>query len=278
MKDNKCLIMGLPNAGKTTFLAALWYVISNGENDARLELLRIEGNTNYLARLSEQWLECKPLARTKRGEEVKNLTVYLTDNKENYTLQFPDLSGETFQHWYTDRKIEESLAEQVKEADSILFFINVKDVIVPFLINEANQFLDIGKDEISGYPRNKIEHDPVCVQIIELLQFILSLKQAQRIKLGIIFSAWDLLEENSKKPEEYAKQELPLLWQFLKTNKNRFEVKYWGISALGGEIEESDKLLSYEHPYERIQVIDNDMNKSHDITSVVHEMIGEIDG
>lgn len=278
MKDNKCFIMGLPNAGKTTFLAALWYVVSNGENDVQLELLRIEGDTNYLARLSEQWLECKSLARTKRGEEIKNLTVYLTDNKENYTLQFPDLSGETFQHWYTDRKIEEGLVKQVKEAGSILFIINVKDVIAPFLINEANQFLENDKDEIVEYPRNKIKHDPVCVQIIELLQFISLLKSKQRINLGIVFSAWDLLEENSIKPEEYAKQELPLLWQFLKTNKNSFEVKYWGISALGGAIEETDKLLSYEHPYERIQVIDNDMNKSHDITSVVYEMIGEIDG
>lgn len=278
MKENRCFIMGLPNAGKTTFLAALWYVITNGENDVQLELLRIDGNTNYLAKLSEQWLECKALARTKRGEEIKDLTLYLTDNMKNYTLQFPDLSGETFQHWYTDRKIEENLAQQIKDADSILFFINVKDIVAPFLINEANQFVDIGKDETVEYSRNKIKHDPVCVQITELLQFVSLLKRKQRVKLGIVFSAWDLLGDDSKKPEEYAKQELPLLWQFLKTNKKCFEVKYWGISALGGAIEETEKLLSYEHPYERIQVIDKNMNKSHDITCIVYEMIGETDG
>lgn len=278
MKENKCFIMGLPNAGKTTFLAALWYVIYNGENNAQLELLRIEGNANYLARLSSQWLECKPLARTKRGEEKKEITIYLTDNKENYTLQFPDLSGETFQNWYTQRKVEDSLAVQVQEANSILFFINVKDVVEPYLINDANQYLDDGAAENVGHPRNKIKDDPVSVQIIELLQFISILKKTQSIKLGIVFSAWDLIERDTRRPEEYAKQELPLLWQFLKTNTNYFEVSYWGLSALGGSIEDTEKLLSYASPYERLKVVDNDMKETHDITSIMYKMIGEIDG
>lgn len=276
MKENKCFIMGLPNAGKTTFLAALWYVVNNGENDAQLELFRIEGNTNYLAKLSESWLECKPIDRTKRGEEKKEITIYLTDKKENYAIQFPDLSGETFQNWYVQRKIEESLAEKIKEANSILFFINVKDIVSPFLINKANQYLEPAIEEKTNI-RNKIEHDPVCVQIIELLQFVSLIKKSERVKLGIVFSAWDLVEKYSIRPEDYAKQELPLLWQFLEVNKSRLEVSYWGISALGGAIEETDKLLSYAHPYERLQVMDSAMIKSHDITSVIYKMIGEFD-
>lgn len=268
--------MGLPNAGKTTFLAALWYVVNNGENDAQLELFRIEGNTNYLAKLSESWLECKPIDRTKRGEEKKEITIYLTDKKENYAIQFPDLSGETFQNWYVQRKIEESLAEKIKEANSILFFINVKDIVSPFLINKANQYLEPVIEEKTNI-RNKIKHDPVCVQIIELLQFVSLIKKSERVKLGIIFSAWDLVEKYSISPEDYAKQELPLLWQFLEVNKNRLEVSYWGVSALGGAIEETDKLLSYAYPYERLQVMDSAMVKSHDITSVIYKMIGEFD-
>jgi len=299
MKNKKCFIMGLPNAGKTTFLAALWYAVSNGENAVQLELSHIEGDTSYLAKLSEQWIECQPLDRTKSGEEIKKITIFLKDKKENYSLQFPDLSGETFQNWYYHRKIEKSLAKQVKEADSILFFINIKDIVAPVLINEANQYVDnerkenIGykkaehdsitveeslESQIFSYKRNKLEHDPVCVQIIELLQFVSILRFSQSIKLGIVFSAWDLLYGNSMRPEDYAKQELALLWQFLETNKNCLEVSYWGLSAQGGKIEEKDKLLSYECPYERIQVVDDDMNMSHDITSVVYKLIGEIDG
>lgn len=294
MKNKKCFIMGLPNAGKTTFLAALWYAISNGENAVRLNLSRIEGNISYLAKLSEQWLECQPLDRTKSGEEIKKISILLKDKKEEYSLQFPDLSGETFQNWYNHRKIEKSLAKQVKEADSILFFINVKDIVGPVLINEANQYIDRdeSKENIivhdstiesslesqnSSSKRNRLKHDPVSVQIVELLQFVSILKLSQSVKLGIVFSAWDLLEENSIRPEDYAKQELILLWQFLATNKNIFEVSYWGISAQGGTIEEKDKLLSYERPYERIQIVDNNMKISHDITSVIYKLIGETD-
>lgn len=299
MKNKKCFIMGLPNAGKTTFLAALWYAVSNDENAVQLNLSHIEGNISYLAKLSQQWLECQPLDRTKSGEEIKKLTIFLKDKKENYSLQFPDLSGETFQNWYSHRKIEKSLAKQVKEADSILFFINVKDIVGPVLINEANQYVDIERKESSSskgnnkehdptiegnldsqnfiYKRKNIEHDPVSVQIVELLQFVSILKLSQSVKLGIVFSAWDLLEGNSIRPEDYAKQELVLLWQFLTTNRNSFEVSYWGISAQGGTIEEKDKLLSYDCPYERIQIVDNNMKISHDITSVVYKLIGEID-
>lgn len=294
MKNKKCFIMGLPNAGKTTFLAALWYAISNGENAVRLNLSRIEGNISYLAKLSEQWLECQPLDRTKSGEEIKKISILLKDKNEEYSLQFPDLSGETFQNWYNHRKIEKSLAKQVKEADSILFFINVKDIVGPVLINEANQYIDRdeSKENVivhdstiesslesqnSSSKRNRLKHDPVSVQIVELLQFVSILKLSQSVKLGIVFSAWDLLEENSIRPEDYAKQELILLWQFLVTNKNIFEVSYWGISAQGGTIEEKDKLLSYERPYERIQIVDNNMKISHDITSVIYKLIGETD-
>lgn len=276
MKENNCFIMGLPNAGKTTFLAALWYVVTHGENDVQLELLRIEGNTNYLARLSERWIECKPIDRTKRVEEIKEITIYLTDKKENYAIQFPDLSGETFQNWYVQRKIEKSLAERIKAANSILFFINVKDIVCPSLISKVNQYLEPATDE-KTITRNKIEHDPICVQIIELLQFVSLIKKSKSVKLGIIFSAWDLLKQCSIDPEDYAKRELPLLWQFLEVNKNRLEVSYWGISALGGDIKEKERLLSYAHPYERLQVVNRDMVKSHDITSIIYKMIGEID-
>lgn len=46
----KCFIAGLPSAGKTTFLAALWNLI-NHDPDAKLKLNKIE-NGQYLASLA----------------------------------------------------------------------------------------------------------------------------------------------------------------------------------------------------------------------------------
>ena len=41
-------IIGMPSSGKTTFLAALWHLITSGELDPSLTLERLEGDYYYL--------------------------------------------------------------------------------------------------------------------------------------------------------------------------------------------------------------------------------------
>ena len=40
--DKRCFIMGLPGAGKTTFLAALWHSINNNSVETKLKLNKID--------------------------------------------------------------------------------------------------------------------------------------------------------------------------------------------------------------------------------------------
>ncbi|MDI1226345.1 MAG: hypothetical protein PSY14_01490 [bacterium] len=63
-----------------------------------------------------------------------------------------------------------------------------------------------------------------------------------RKKLVIILSAWDLVEKNLT-PAQFLKRELPLLAQFLESQKICLELKVYGVSALGGDITEYNKEL-----------------------------------
>ena len=79
----KCFIAGLPSAGKTTFLAALWNLI-NHDPDAKLKLNKIE-NGQYLASLSNKWANMEPLERTVPSGEQADISIKLEmsniDNK-----------------------------------------------------------------------------------------------------------------------------------------------------------------------------------------------------
>ena len=53
-------------------------------------------------------------------------------------------------------------------------------------------------------------------------------------------------------------------------------IKLWGVSALGGKIDESEKLLDIEEPIKRIEIINDKREKSCDLTSIILEMSGEL--
>lgn len=67
-----------------------------------------------------------------------------------------------------------------------------------------------------------------------------------------------------------------MLWQYIESNSNRFRTKVWGISAFGSKVEEYEKLLDLENPAERIKIVDENNMLSHDITSIILEVTGNV--
>lgn len=120
--------MGAPNAGKSTFLAALWHSINPKDVHTDLTLERMARNVNYLYGIEKKWLEVEKLGRTVMGQEQENLTILLDDVK--LELEFPDLSGETFRDMYDKREVSGKLKQKIENADSILYFVNVRESIL----------------------------------------------------------------------------------------------------------------------------------------------------
>lgn len=273
----KCFIAGLPSAGKTTFLAALWNLI-NHNPDAKLKLNKIE-NGQYLANLSNKWANMEPLERTVPSGEQANISIKLEmTNKTIFDLQLPDLSGETFQSQYEMREISEEVAKYIEDADAVLFFINVNSIKLLGLISEQT-FPRSSNPATNVVNRNPKEDDPIQIQVIELLQFILFIHKNKMLKIGFIFSAWDLIKSklNDIKPEQFLEERMNMLWQFCQANQDIIEYQTWGVSAQGGSFNEKDSLLDKEYPYERIFVEGNDGYEGCDLTLPLYLLMGDME-
>ena len=71
-----CFIMGYPSTGKTTFLTALWYVVSNGNiiDNSPIKLNNM-GESSYLSSLLTSWIKAEPLIRTSLENENRNISI-----------------------------------------------------------------------------------------------------------------------------------------------------------------------------------------------------------
>ena len=271
--NKKLFIMGAPNAGKSTFLAALWHSVNQKTVQTELTLSKMIGDSNYLYSIEKKWLQVDRLERTAIGQEKEKLSILLSDGRDELELEFPDLSGETFQNIYEKREMSIDLKQKINDSDAILYFVNVQDIHEPEFISELPFQFRQGESLTKG--RVPCEDDPTQVQIIDLLQVILGIKK--KINLGIIFSAWDLVDKDEQaEVVAYLQKNLNMLWQYLQSNKNIISAKIWGVSAIGGKIEDEDELLEYEEPIQRIKIVNDRGEVSNDLTSIISEVSGDM--
>jgi len=273
MKDNNLFIMGLPAAGKTTFLAALWHVLNHGHNIS-LKSDKLIGDQAYLAEISNRWADANALDRTQRPAEKLNMSLQLkTGNGSKIMLNFPDLSGESFQNQWIDREISKEHADIAKKATGAILFIHPEKIEEESLISSLDASLmsyqALGTDSVESVKKWDYTQSPTQVQLVELLQFLAHIRTQKHLHIVIVISAWDLILSGKKgkvKPEEWTKERLPLLWQYAKTNKELFDVAYYGISAQGGKLDAADELRETDEPCNRVWIVDQEGNNSNDIT------------
>ena len=272
-------IMGYPEAGKTTYLAALWYSLlnANASDDISYEVSNI-GDSTYLSSLSQTWVNAEALPRTVSGNEQRDIVINIKEKKNDSIceLRFADLSGETFTEVYAYRKIEKDIFERIKKADGFLLFVNVGRIKKPVLISNLEvSFVDEEQTEES-FRRNPAKDDSDCIKIIDLIQNVQKINENEIIKLSVVLSAWDLAMRKDITPEEYIRQEMNILWQFLRSNHSSINTKIWGVSAQGGDLAtEADKLRGFESPLDRIKVVNECGELSKDIILPIKELSGE---
>lgn len=246
----KSYIVGLPASGKTTFLGALGYTITNSKPGTNMfELDKIE-NLDYLHGLAIAWSKCEEVGRTNIGQYECN-TLFLRDSMGNKVeLRMPDQSGEEFKNIIKNRNMTMRMYTEIKECDNIFLFINPNIIKKDVMINDiAPQFRKDSPENVISL-EEKYVHEQV--QYVMLLQDISKIKKG-KTKIKIIISAWDAYKD-AKCPSDLLKNKLPLVWQYLFSNQELFNCEFWGISAQGGDLtDESVKkqMLYYENAIER---------------------------
>lgn len=278
MSERSVIIIGLPESGKTTFLAALWHLITDRDVETRLQFHTLkDGDATHLNEIAARWRDAKVQDRTAVGGN-RLVSMNLKDAENTpVRVTFPDVPGEAYRRMWEDRDCEPEI-KNILRAGGVLLFIH-SDAIKPprWVVDEAAQSRALGLEvpegqEVPWHPRLT----PTQVQLVDLLQLLRSppLDVGPR-KLAIMLSAWDKAEGEELAPLAYLENKLPLLAQYLRRGADKWTFRVYGVSAQGGDYDpvdpaaarrpEAEALRQLDRPSTRIRLVGDGL-ESHDLT------------
>jgi hypothetical protein len=283
MSNRSVVVMGLPGSGKTTYLAALWHLVSEAEIDSRLRYVSLRaGNADHLHEIATRWREAKKQERTSLSGDKLVSMILRADGGEPQTITFPDVAGEAFLQMWGQREVDETVAGWLK-APGVLLFVHADKVTVPkWVVDEKLLLEDMGvereEEQVVDWSPSLA---PTQVQLTDLLQSMQSdpLDVGPR-RLAIILSAWDKAAGRRLTPQDYLARRMPLFSQFLAHGLDgRWEVRIYGVSAQGGDYDdemgsspEAERLRKVDVPSKRIRVAYAG-GESHDLTEPLHWLL-----
>lgn len=284
MKSKGILFAGLPQTGKTTFMAALWYYIFNSyANEEYVVTTAADEEKEYLNQRSIEWASFTPVFRTSQSiiERVV-ISMRRTSTGEVFTLDIPDVSGEAFRRQFQSRDWDTDFKSVIDDTEGILLFIDPMDAKnSPTLLYHEHEHYRFFGDVPPAKGQKGIwshEHVPNQVKLVDFLQMVNYHKPRTISSISIIVSCWDLVEKTAdpQTPLEWCKIKMPLLYQFLTANEDTFKTKYFGVSAQGGNYDDAETLKTMQEkpPMERIMIVDGH-EKTNKILSPILWIIDE---
>ena len=260
----KQLIVGVSGSGKTTFIAALRHLLVAQRVETILSLDRLADAEGHLNRLEERWVQCQEMDHT-----PLNSNAWVVFHLKNRTtgditlVEVPDLSGEVFRQLAATGHCSRAIQQAMVEVSGVLLFTNADRASDRLLIDDELQVADaIGEDEVESTTELGVQEPfdpekmPEEAQLVEVLQLMnrRPLRPRKRL-LAVIVSAWDVVSANEN-PNEWVKKNRPMLWRYATSNPEVWTVRFYGVSAQGGELpRQRDELLRASEPSDRVRVI-----------------------
>ncbi len=284
MSNKAVVALGLPASGKTTFLAALWHLVTNMKVEVRLSLVRLEaGEAPYLRAIATRWAQAKKQERTFQSGN-KTVTIALkSGGGEEFFLTFPDIAGEAFAQIWEQRECTPAVAEALR-ASCVLLFIHADKIKAPgWIADDAVHSKGLGVTQKSDTPAPwEPQFAPTQVQLVDMLRCLQEtpLNVGTR-KLAVILSAWDKVEAEEVTPERFMELHLPLLHQYLTHGlEESWALKIFGVSAQGADYDDAggvpgadaERMREIEVPSRRIKVV-NGASTSHDLTEPLYWLL-----
>lgn len=278
MSERSVVIIGLPESGKTTYLAALWHVVTAQDVETLLTLTNpLSGDRTYLNEIAKHWRDAVKQERTLLVGS-KTVSMNLKDAAGTaLRVTFPDVPGEEYRKMWEERECDPVILEFLL-VGGVLLFIHADTIKFPTWL----------LDEIAFNERMGIEHSanesmpwaasmaPTQVQLVDLLQLLRSspIDIGPR-KVAVMLSAWDKTEPEGLSPEAFLAEKLPLLDQYLRRGADGWDWSVYGVSAQGGDYDSADpkaekvaeaaELRKRDNASTRVKVVRGN-NASHDLT------------
>lgn len=296
MSDNlQTVFIGGPGSGKTTYLGALWSTVQNAAPDALPRLSdKMPSRPGFLVAAESALMSGKSVGRTNRdtGERVE-LDLVLSDGEAS--INYTDLAGETLTAVLLERRAPEDLVEDLRRSNTLMLFIHPNDVRASITIAEAakvnkalgedvdrNPLVESGDVVVAGDKRIWSDADS-AVHLVELLQVCIELADPGGgvLPIAVIISAWDLVDLGDGwghvDPTEWLGSQMPLLKQFLDSNRWLRPWRAFGVSAQGFDFEatpDDDEVWALPCS-ERTVVVEGNAWR-HEITRPIEWLLGEI--
>ena len=252
MKEIYYFMVGMPSGGKTSYIVRLCSQLIMDEFNMVYKLADRE-LPDGLHHIREQMDKMDGFQKIMRTFEnvYYDIKLPLIDEKgEKILLMIPDLSGEHYRKLVEDRYILKTIYDGLQQADVILFFINTETMEKEERLNYdeksatclIEESLDLEKGDKGDAPgRTLISEKATQSQVVELLQILLNYIR-KKVQIKFVISAWDRVEKKmqGKKvtPEEYLKDKLPLLYQYMRSNLEKLNYEVFGVSAQGAEYDD----------------------------------------
>jgi Double-GTPase 1 len=283
--DPDVAIIGLPASGKTTLLAAIWHMVREPGAVTSLKFDRLsQGNYEHINGLAKRWRAGKKQQRTQTSG-VKVVSMKLKNAAgRSFEVSFPDMPGEDFSGMWEKRELDESMSGTLL-APAIALVVNGDTIKFPAWIVENLRIANAAglQQEQADVVNWSPDLAPTQVQVVALLQFLMSGKlDVGARRLAVLISAWDEVEGDGMEPAQVLSVKLPLLDQYLRSGRDPWTWRVWGLSAQGGVYEDPEKnehlavteaLREFERPSDRIRVVDGPTASS-DITLPLEWLIG----
>lgn len=282
MRNN--VILGMPASGKSTYIAALSYILFSDEVDTVLQS-QLTPDEGYISSLQQRWLLYEELKHTPTGGQTWiTFNLSARDGTLAMDIELPDFSGESLKNAVVTGIYPEELATSLSESKGVFLFTSAGGKDDDVLLSEYFSFLadevDINDEEGETQPQasevavdqsltgqilqnstdeqkakapaksgNEKTFDPLempeQVKTLLLLQTIDGFAQRHR-KLVIMISAWDVVSTENKEfaPADWLEQNRPMLWQYLNFHPDLWDVRIYGVSAQGGRLPDDKVRLS----------------------------------
>lgn len=236
MESTNILLAGLPAAGKSTYITALWAVEKDGRSGHLLTCDGMPNESSYVDGMRDNWMVLKEVRRTTFAEP-QEIVLPMKRKKDGskVILSLPDFKGEIFRG-LLENNISDKVEEWCDKSNGILFLLNLGNSSPENLQEQVDDnpkpIIDIEKVVMTP---NEID---LAIQNVLLLKYLYN--KMGNCPISICFSGWDKSDNPKNLPvEEWVKNNHPCIYNFISAHFDDY--RFFGISAQGTDYSELDE-------------------------------------